>query len=1417
MADDNQIQRVIVEDQLKQAYLDYSMSVIVGRALPDVRDGLKPVHRRILFAMHEMGLQHNKSFKKCARIVGEALGKFHPHGDSAIYEALVRMAQEFNLRYPLIQGQGNFGCFTSDTKIKLLDGTSKSFKELCENYKGNQIFYVYSINRDGEVVIGEATNPRLTKKETELVEVTLDTGEKIRCTPDHKFLLKNLEYKEAKDLTPEDSLMPGYFKLSPIRGNTELKEYLMIKDNKKEKYVFVHEIADNYNLNKGVYNSADGPVRHHEDFNKFNNNPDNIQRISWNEHTKIHNDHINLLWKSEDFRKKQSEGVKNFYRNNPEHLEQLRIRTIARNKDKEFIKNQVIKRKEIWKSQELKKNLSKKIKKNFEEHPERREFISKMSKNMWSDVEKRSSIINKMKEVMQSQEYKDKLAQGIKEYYSENMSVGEIRSLTLKKFYKENPDARKLISKRSKELWDNKEYRSKFINENYNHHSDIAKKAWQDESYKTKQKNKTKKQWEDKNFRKKITSLTKERSIQRLKIDPTYPKRLAQKAATAHRINWKNKEYKNKIIKNKILYYTNRLILSLGEKNVNGETYNQNRINNCFPRFENAIKHFKDLNEMIYLAKEYNHCAISVKFLNYKEDVYDLTVKEHHNFLLDCGVFVHNSTEFGAAAQRYTEAKLSKIAGELLEDIEKETVAFAPNFDNSLKEPIVLPSKIPNLLLNGSSGIAVGMATNIPPHNLSEVCDAIILLIEHPEVEDARLFSLVRGPDFPTGGMIVGTSGIRSALRTGRGKVLVRAKAEIEERRIVITEIPYQVNKSLLIEQIATLVKEKIIEGISDIRDESDREGMRIIVEVRKGFDEKLVMNQLYKYSQLQTSFGIINLALVDGEPRVLNLRDICSEFIKHRKEVVTRRTQYELRKAEERDHILQGLLIALKEIDAVVVLIKRSKDVEAARRELMRNYILSELQTNAILEMRLSRLAALEQQKILEEHEQLLVFIVEMKEILASEQRVYRIIKDELVGVKNEYGDKRRTEIVESDEEVLEDEDLVENEKVVITLTNAGYVKRIPLEAYKAQKRGGKGIIAAETKDDTDFVEHMVVAESLNQVLFFTSRGKVHWMKAYQVPEAGRYAKGTAIVNLLRLGQGEKVSAVISMKEFKENEFLVMATRKGVLKKTSVMEYGRPRQGGIIAITLREDDSLVTVKLTSGAQQLILATKNGRAVRFREEDVRAVGRAGIGVRGMSVRDSEIVAMETCDAPFVLTVTEKGFGKRSEVNDYRLINRGGSGVINIKSTEKNGLVAAIKIVEENDEILCVTRKGILIRMPVAGISVVGRNSQGVRVMKLEEGDAVMNVVKVLSEDALEGKVSDFKPDETPSAEENGEENGGLREEVSLDEDLSGTYEFHQEVKAPEVNEAELKEFLEKNKDVPETKQRDFTLEGFENE
>ncbi len=804
------------------------------------------------------------------------------------------------------------------------------------------------------------------------------------------------------------------------------------------------------------------------------------------------------------------------------------------------------------------------------------------------------------------------------------------------------------------------------------------------------------------------------------------------------------------------------------------------------------------------------------------QSVYDALVRMAQDFSLRYPL-VWGQGNWGSidgdppAAMRYTEARLTKIADEVLADIEKETVDFVPNFDGSTNEPLVLPTRLPNLLVNGSSGIAVGMATNIPPHNVSEVVDVISVLVDNEETELEALMGLIKGPDFPTGGQIIGLNGVRSAYKTGRGKVVVRAKAAVEEDKIVVTQIPYQLNKSLLLEQIADLVKEKVVEGISDLRDESDRDGMRIVIELKKGFDGNIVLNQLYKHSQLQTSFGIINLALVNNEPKVLSLKEMCVEFIKHRKEVVTRRTAFDLKKAEERDHILQGLLIALKSIDEVIRLIKASKDVENARSGLMNNYILSEMQANAILEMRLSRLAALEQQKILEEHNELVSFIADLKSILASEERVRKIIKDELLFIKENYGDKRRTEIIEAEGEILESEDLIEDEKVVITLTNSGYIKRIPLEVYKAQKRGGKGIIAAETKDDADFVEHVITTSNLTQVLFFTTDGTVNWMKAYQVPEAGRYAKGTAIVNLLKLEQGQKITSIIPVQEFKEGEYLVMITKKGIVKKTSVMDYSRPRQGGIIGITLREGDGLVTVKLTQGNHQLIIATKDGRAVRCKEEDIRAVGRSGMGVKGINVKDSEVVGMEICEAPYVLTVTEKGYGKRSEVNDYRLINRGGSGVINIKITEKNGPVAAIKVVSDNDDIICVTKKGVLIRMSVKDISVIGRNTQGVRVMKLDEDDALVNVAKILSDEVLEGKVSEFKPsDEAPKEElaEDAELKTEVKEEeLNLDEDLSKEYKFASEQK---VSEQELKAFLEKNeiKEEP-AKPRDFTLEGFE--
>jgi len=740
-------------------------------------------------------------------------------------------------------------------------------------------------------------------------------------------------------------------------------------------------------------------------------------------------------------------------------------------------------------------------------------------------------------------------------------------------------------------------------------------------------------------------------------------------------------------------------------------------------------------------------------------------IKGHGNF---------GTKDFIEPAQmRYTEAKLSKIAEELLEDIEKETVDFIPNFDGSLKEPVVLPSKIPNLLINGSSGIAVGMATNIPPHNINEICELATQLIDNPELEYSQIFNIVKGPDFPTGGQIIGTSGIRNAYRTGRGKIIIRSKTTIEDNKIIINEIPYQVNKSTLIEQIADQVKEKIIEGITDIRDESDKEGIRISIELRKNSNHEVILNQLYKNSQLQISFGIINLALVNGEPKILNIKDTIQEFIKHRKEVVTRRTKYDLRKAEERDHILQGLLIALNSIDEIIKLIKSSENIETARQRLTAGYTLSEIQANAILEMKLSKLAALEQQKIINEHEELLKFIIEMKEILASETRIYKIIRDELIEIKNKYSDERRTEIIETEEEQIETEDLIENEKAVITITHSGYAKRVSLDEYRAQKRGGKGVIGTETKDDTDFVEHLFVTETKDYLLLFTDRGNIQWLKAYQIPEAGRYAKGTAIVNLIKLEKDEKLASIVSVKEFTKDKYLLMATKNGVIKKTSLEEYSRPRQGGIIAINLRDNDKLIGVKITDGTKQLILATKDGRASRFRESDVSVVGRNSIGVKGINIRNSEVIGFEVIDCPYLLTITEKGYGKRTNVEEYRLINRGGSGVTNIKITEKNGVVAGIKIINEQDELMIITKSGIIIRTPVKGISVIGRNTQGVRMMNIENGDSVGTITRIIGENEdIEKIKEEYKPGEEVIEETGTEEliNNTVTDNITTEEE-----------------------------------------------
>jgi len=684
-----------------------------------------------------------------------------------------------------------------------------------------------------------------------------------------------------------------------------------------------------------------------------------------------------------------------------------------------------------------------------------------------------------------------------------------------------------------------------------------------------------------------------------------------------------------------------------------------------------------------------------------------------------------------AAAYRYTEARLKKIGEELLADIDKETVRFVPNFDNSTTEPVVLPSKFPNLLVNGSSGIAVGMATNMPPHNLIEVVNTMIHYVDHQECDINELLPLLPGPDFPTGGQILGRSGIVNAYKTGRGQLKVRAKVEIKERRLIVSEIPYQVNKSVLIENMADLVRDKKVEGISDIRDESDRKGMRIVIELKASANPELVLNQLYKHSQLQTTFGIINLALVAGQPKVLDLKELMHCYVKHRKRIVTRRTQFELTKSNERAHILEGLNIALSDIDPVVKTIKQSKNVEDARSSLIKHFKLSEKQANAILEMRLQRLTSLETSKLKEEYEELLKMIKGYKEILADEHKIYGIIKSELTELKQKYPDTRRTQIIDGSDEDIEDEDLIKEEEVVITMSHTGYIKRIPLEMYKQQKRGGRGVIASTTKEE-DFIEHVFVTNTHSYILFFSDKGRVYWLKGYKIPESGRYAKGGNIINVLAL-KDEKITAMIPVKEFKEEYSLVMATKLGLVKKTGLIEYSRPRQGGIIAITLRDHDKLVEVKMTNGSQELLIATSKGMAVRFKEEDIRESGRQAMGVRGIRLVSDHVIGMEIAEG-MILSVCENGYGKRTPIEEYRLINRGGKGVINIKANERNGKVIGIKGVQESDEVMFITKKGVMIRTSVNNISDVGRNAMGVRLMKLNEGDKVIKVAHIVGEE-----------------------------------------------------------------------------------
>lgn len=729
--------------------------------------------------------------------------------------------------------------------------------------------------------------------------------------------------------------------------------------------------------------------------------------------------------------------------------------------------------------------------------------------------------------------------------------------------------------------------------------------------------------------------------------------------------------------------------------------------------------------------------------------VYDALVRMVQDFSLRYPL-VDGQGNFGSvdgdapAAMRYTEARLASISDEMLADIDKETVNFAPNFDASLVEPTVMPSALPNLLINGSSGIAVGMATNMPPHNLNEICDGVSFLIDNPECEMKDLMRMVKGPDFPTGGIICGRDGIKEAYANGKGKLTLRAKTSIERQKqgrdsIIISEIPYQVNKASLIETIADLVQEKTIEGISDIRDESDKDGIRVVVELRRDTEPQIILNQLFKHTQLETTFGIIMLALSDGRPKILNLKQLMAYFISHRKEIIRRRTQFELEKAQRRAHILEGFKIALKFIDKIIKTIKASKNTPEAKHALMKNFELSEIQAQAILEMQLQRLTALERDKIEAEYLELIKRIEFLKSILASEKKIEGLIKEELVNLKKKYGDERRSEIIAETEDI-EIEDLIAEEDMVITISHAGYIKRLSVSGYRKQKRGGKGVTAMETKEE-DFVKHLFIASTKDYLLIFTNKGKAYWLKVYEIPQASRQAKGKAMINLLPFEANEAISSVLAVKDFSADKFIVMTTSQGLIKKTLLSNFSNPRKAGIVAITLEKDDKLVEAEISDGKQDILLASREGKSIRFKEQQVREMGRQAKGVRAIRLgKKDELVGMEVVPAEAkkmnmtFLTVTSGGFAKRSDFDEYRLQSRGGKGIINIKVTSKNGAVMGTKVVTEDDEIMSVTQKGMIVRCPVKDIRKTGRNTQGVRLISLDKGDTVASVAKVVAKE-----------------------------------------------------------------------------------
>ncbi|MBI2079046.1 MAG: DNA gyrase subunit A [Euryarchaeota archaeon] len=1057
-------------------------------------------------------------------------------------------------------------------------------------------------------------------------------------------------------------------------------------------------------------------------------------RVGFEEHFQIHAAHAKETWKDPAFRAAQRRGVKAYYENHPEARESSRAKLVAHNKDPAFraangpkVSRALLKRYENaaeraklsararanWSNQDFRSRMIQALtappkRPLTPEQKERvRAIISAKSRAMWSDPAKRESVLQALRAATQTDEF------------------------------------RLTSSRRMRAPWQTASYRSKYAPD---HHRRMSLALWAKPATRTLQAEKMRRQQADPDFKAKMRAASARNARALIAAKPDVMRQMAARAAAALAKKWQTVEHRRAVMRQKIARYGNQLLRSLAGAVINADVFDGRRPGNWVPRYAKAMQYFSGHEEFLKAARNYNHRVVSVTALAATADVYDLTVDGHHNFLLAAGVFVHNSVDGDPpGAQRYTEAKLSPIAMEMLTDIDKETVDLVPNFDASLTEPVVLPSALPNLLVNGSSGIAVGMATNMAPHNLGEVVDAGLHLIDHPEASINDLIQVVRGPDFPTGGIIMGRQGLVEAYATGRGRVVVRGRfteEKVRERNaLVFTELPYMVNKANLLVSIAELVKDKRIEGISDLRDESSREGIRVIVELKKDANTDVVVNQLFAHTQLQTTFSILNLALVKNRPVVLSLKRLLEEWLEHRVQIVTRRTQFDLRKAEERAHVVEGLLIALEHIDAVVKLIKESATVEAARTGLIAKYGLTDVQAKAILDLRLAKLAQLEVKTLQDEHRDLAKRIARYKEILGSRAEVLTIIKDELRELKKTFGDARRTQITGEEAEEIVLEELIPVHDVVVTMTNAGYVKRSPLAAYRAQGRGGKGIIGTDTTEE-DFVTDLFVTSSHNHIMFFTSRGQVHWKKAYELPEGTRYGRGKAVVNLLQgLQQGERVTAAIPVAQFDDDHFVFFATKKGIVKRVALSEFKNVRAGGIRAIGLEENDLLIGVVLTKGGQEIVLAKKDGLAIRFKEDDVRPMGRTAVGVWGTRMGpEDEVVALAVTDGKGdILTIKANGRGKRTAIEEYRLTGRGGQGVITINVDESvdgktvTSPVVGMVHVSAGEEIIVSTERGIVIRVPIDEIPQKGRAAQGNWIIRPEDGDRVVAVAKVAAE------------------------------------------------------------------------------------